>query len=84
MVGYSLSLCLILGLINVDIYIIRYALKKKNDIIWEFFPNVGPPPPPPPFLEPLIIMALLGPKMAEHGKLADVPKRSKRAQNDPK
>ena len=20
---------------------------KKNDIIWEFFPNVGPPPPPP-------------------------------------
>ena len=23
----------------------RYALKeKKNDIIWEFFPNVGPPP----------------------------------------
>ena len=19
--------------------------KKKNDIIWEFFPNVGPPPP---------------------------------------
>ena len=20
---------------------IRYALKKKNDIIWEFFPNVG-------------------------------------------
>ena len=29
-------------------------------------------------------MALLGPKMAEHGRLADVPKRSKRAQNDPK
>ena len=56
--------------------------KKKNDIIWEFFPNVGPPPPP--FWEPLIIMALLGPKMAEHGKLADVPKRSKRAQNDPR
>ena len=26
---------------------IRYALKKKNDIIWEFFPNVGPPHPPP-------------------------------------
>ena len=26
---------------------IRYALKKKNDIIWEFFSNVGPPPPPP-------------------------------------
>ena len=26
---------------------LRYALKKKNDIIWEFFPNVGPPPPPP-------------------------------------
>ena len=24
---------------------LRYALKKKNDIIWEFFPNVGPPPP---------------------------------------
>ena len=21
--------------------------KKKNDIIWEFFPNVGPPPHPP-------------------------------------
>ena len=21
--------------------------KKKNDIIWEFFPNVGPPTPPP-------------------------------------
>ena len=20
---------------------------KKNDIIWEFFPNIGPPPPPP-------------------------------------
>ena len=32
---------------------IRYAL-KKNDIIWEFFPNVGPPPPhPPPFGNPL-------------------------------
>ena len=28
--------------------------KEKNDIIWEFFPNVGPPPPPPPFWEPLI------------------------------
>ena len=27
--------------------------KKKNDIIWEFFPNVGPPPTPP-FWEPLI------------------------------
>ena len=26
--------------------------KKKNDIIWEFFPTVGPPPPPP-FWEPL-------------------------------
>ena len=26
---------------------------KKNDIIWEFFPNVGPPPPPPPFGNPL-------------------------------
>ena len=26
---------------------LRYALKKKKDIIWEFFPNVGPPPPPP-------------------------------------
>ena len=26
---------------------LRYALKKKNDIIWEFFPNVGPPRPPP-------------------------------------
>ena len=25
--------------------LLRYALKKKNDIIWEFFPNVGPPPP---------------------------------------
>ena len=25
--------------------------QKKNDIIWEFFPNVGPPPP---FWEPLI------------------------------
>ena len=24
---------------------LRYALKKKNDIIWEFFPNVGRPPP---------------------------------------
>ena len=24
---------------------------KKNDIIWEFFPNLGPPPP---FWEPLI------------------------------
>ena len=23
---------------------LRYALIKKNDIIWEFFPNVGPPP----------------------------------------
>ena len=64
-------------------FFVRYALKKKNDIIWEFFPNVGPPPTPP-FWEPLIIMALLGPKMAEHGKLADVPKRSKRAQNDPR
>ena len=32
---------------------IRYALKQKNDIIWEFFPNVGPPPIPP-FWEPLI------------------------------
>ena len=33
---------------------LRYALKKKkNDIIWEFFPNVGPPRPPP-FWEPLI------------------------------
>ena len=21
--------------------------QKKNDIIWEFFPNVGPPPHPP-------------------------------------
>ena len=31
---------------------IRYAVKKKNDIIWEFFPNVGPPTPP--FWEPLI------------------------------
>ena len=31
---------------------VRYALKKKNDIIWEFFPNVGPPPPPPPFGNP--------------------------------
>ena len=29
----------------------RYAFKKKNDIIWEFFPNVGPPTPP--FWEPL-------------------------------
>ena len=29
-------------------------------------------------------MALLGPKMAEHGRLTDGPKRSKRAQNDPK
>ena len=35
-------------------YILRYALKKKPDIIWEFFPNVGPPPPTPPFWEPLI------------------------------
>ena len=26
---------------------VRYALKNKYDIIWEFFPNVGPPPPPP-------------------------------------
>ena len=31
----------------------RYALKKKNDIICEFFPNVRPPPPPPPFGNPL-------------------------------
>ena len=23
------------------------TLSKKNDIIWEFFPNVGPPPTPP-------------------------------------
>ena len=23
----------------------RYALRKKNDIIWELFPNIGPPPP---------------------------------------
>ena len=29
-------------------------------------------------------MALLGPKMAEHGRLANAPKWSKRAQNDPK
>ena len=28
-------------------------------------------------------MALLGPKMAEHGRLADVPKWSKKVQNDP-
>ena len=27
----------------LNTYSIRYAL-KKNDIIWEFFPNVGPPP----------------------------------------
>ena len=32
--------------------LLRYALKQKNDIIWEFFPNVGPPPTPP-FWEPL-------------------------------
>ena len=37
-----------------DINLFRYAVKKKNDIIWEFFPNVGPPHPPPPFWEPLI------------------------------
>ena len=29
-------------------------------------------------------MALLGPKMAKHGRLADVPKWSKGVQNDPK
>ena len=23
---------------------IRYVLKEKNDIIWEFSQNVGPPP----------------------------------------
>ena len=40
--------------IPLKIEILRYAL-KKNDIIWESFPNVGPPPPPnPPFWEPLI------------------------------
>ena len=33
---------------------LRYAL-KKNDIIWEFFPNVGPPP----FWEPLIQKKIL-------------------------
>ena len=33
--------------------------KEKNDIIWEFFPNVGPPPPTPPFWEPLIIKKFL-------------------------
>ena len=32
----------------LEIQKLRYAIKKKNDIIWEFFPNVGPPPPPPP------------------------------------
>ena len=29
-------------------------------------------------------MALVGPKMAKHGRLANAPKWSKRAQNDPK
>ena len=32
--------------------------QKKNDIIWEFFPNVGPPPTPP-FWEPLIQKKIL-------------------------
>ena len=32
---------------------IKVRSLKKNDIIWEFFPNVGPPPIPP-FWEPLI------------------------------
>ena len=61
--------------------LLRYALKEKKRYYLGIFPKRRTPPP---FWEPLIVMALLGPKMAEHGKLADVPKRSKRAQNDPK
>ena len=63
---------------------IRYAVKQKKRYYLGIFPKRRTPTPTPPFWEPLIIMALLGPKMAEHGKLADVPKRSKRAQNDPR
>ena len=67
-----------------SVMLIRYAVKRKKRYYLGIFPKRQTPPPTPPFWEPLIIMALLGPKMAEHGKLADVPKRSKRAQNDPK
>ena len=28
-------------------YVLGTLSNKKNDIIWEFFPNVGPPPTPP-------------------------------------
>ena len=34
---------MILPYVPMVLCILRYALKKKNDIIWEFFPNVGPP-----------------------------------------
>ena len=40
--------------LNSGIVALGTLSKKKNDIIWEFFPNVGPPPPPPPFWEPFI------------------------------
>ena len=33
------------------IYEIRDALREKNGIMWEKFPNVGPPPPNPPVWE---------------------------------
>ena len=33
-------------------YTTQVHFQKKNDIIWEFFPNVGPPPHPPPFGNP--------------------------------
>ena len=46
--NHHLRICFMWSLwkfpVKLDRTRLRYAIIKKNDIIWEIFPNVGPPP----------------------------------------
>ena len=44
---YNASDAEMIGLILSNASYYKVRSQKKNDIIWEFFPNVGPPPHPP-------------------------------------
>ena len=49
---------------------LRYALKKKNDIIWEFFPTRGGGPKSQNFCKftKYFFVCQIGPKMAPNGQ----------------
>ena len=44
-IGHCILLVMVIGQNNLLRLYVLGTLSKKNDIIWEFFPNVGPPHP---------------------------------------